>query len=199
MGRMPWRVYLWPGLPQIMRDARWSALLVALGSAFLLILALSASLLWSELFDPGVRISVWMAVAVLWVGWAAVSYFQDGRSANPVDRNPVADAFAEALNHYFRGDWFETERVLHSLLKRDSRDLEAGLMLATLLRRTGRLQEAEKQLDRLERFEGSRKWDLEISRERGLLDEAFRENAPEHGPAGDVAGPHASVEMADAA
>jgi hypothetical protein len=199
MGRMPWTVYLWPGLPQVMRDARWSALWVALGSAFLLNLALSASLLWSELFAPGVRTSVWMAVAVLWVGWAAGSYLQDGRSATSGDRNAGADAFAEAMSHYLKEDWFEAERVLHGLLKQDPRDLEAGLMLATLWRRTGRLLEAEKELDRLGRFESSRKWELEIRRERELLDEAFREAAPVHGPAVDVSEPQPPVEMADAA
>ncbi|MCR4413284.1 MAG: tetratricopeptide repeat protein [Thermoguttaceae bacterium] len=71
-----------------------------------------------------------------------------------------------------KGNWFEAECLLSRILKRNPRDLEARLMLATLLRHTGRRDEAARQLDRLERFEGSGKWVLEISRERQQLQAA---------------------------
>ena len=45
-------------------------------------------------------------------------------------------------------------------------------MLATLLRHTGRLDEATRQLDTLARLEGAGKWELEIRQERELLKKA---------------------------
>jgi hypothetical protein len=57
------------------------------------------------------------------------------------------------------------------LLAENTRDLEARLMLAGLMRRTSRFEEAKKQLDQLERFEGAEKWEREIAREWEYLAE----------------------------
>jgi hypothetical protein len=54
-------------------------------------------------------------------------------------------------------------------------------MLATLLRHTGRLEEAVEHLDRLQRMEGSEKWGLEIQRERELLANPLRRNTLPNG------------------
>ncbi len=172
MGRKPWAVYLWPGLPQIWTQGSWSGLASAVGFAALLNLAVMASLLWSELLTPGVRNLVWLAVVVIWGSSAVFSYWWDSRPPSPPDKGSAKDPFIEALNHYLKGNWFESEHVLLGLLAKSPRDLDAGLMLATLLRRTGRFDEAGSQLDRLERLDGSEKWELEIVRERELLEEA---------------------------
>jgi ATP/maltotriose-dependent transcriptional regulator MalT len=42
-------------------------------------------------------------------------------------------------------------------------------MLATLYRRTGRYDEAAKQLDRMDRLDEARKWRWEIAQERATL------------------------------
>jgi hypothetical protein len=199
VGRMPWVTYLWPGLPQLSRDGRWSALLVAVGFAALVDLALMGSLLWSELFAVGVRNSVWMAVVVIWGGSVVLSYRRDSCSSTRPGGGPAQDAFAEALDPYLQGDWFESERKLRRLLEEDPRDLDAGLMLATLLRRTGRPGEAQRQLDRLERFEGSRKWELEIRRERELLSGDSDKSSQESIPAARAAGSDPPGAMVDAA
>jgi cytochrome c-type biogenesis protein CcmH/NrfG len=68
-----------------------------------------------------------------------------------------------------RGNWFETECVLAGLLRRDLRDVDARMMLATLYRHTGRIDEAVEELDRLERIDEAAKWALEIARERRWL------------------------------
>jgi hypothetical protein len=70
-------------------------------------------------------------------------------------------------------------------------------MLATLLRHTKRYREAGASLDRLERFEGSEKWELEIRRERDLLDAARKEASNVPDQIEDSADPPA--EMLDAA
>jgi len=174
MDRMPWGAYLWPGLPQIRSEGCWSALALAIGFAALLNLALVATLVWSELFTAGVRNSVWVATVAIWGGSAMISYLWDHRcrAASESDTVPAEHAFNEALGHYLKGNWFESEHLLRDLLRRNPRDLDVGLMLATLLRRTGRREDAEIELDRLGRLEGAEKWELEIDRERELLHQA---------------------------
>ena len=80
--------------------------------------------------------------------------------------------FGQAVDLYLKGDYYQVEQLLNKLLKENPRDLDASLMLATVLRHTGRFDEASKQLDQLICFDGAEKWELEIQRERELLSEA---------------------------
>ena len=72
------------------------------------------------------------------------------------------------MNCYLKGDNYQAEQILEGLLRRNIRDLDARLMLATLLRRAKRIDEATQHLDMLVRFEGTEKWELEIQQERDL-------------------------------
>jgi hypothetical protein len=83
-----------------------------------------------------------------------------------------------------QGNWFQAERVLSARLRKDAGDLDARLLLATLLRRTGPLEEAQREVDLLERCEGAWKWGPEIHRERQLLTEAKTKNEAGLGPSG---------------
>ena len=172
MGRTPWAAYLWPGLPQLWLRGSWSALAVAVGAAGLVNLALASSLVWSELLPELVRIGAWVAVAALWAGSAAFSRWAQRRTTTRQETSRTDDAYLEATEHYLKGNWFEAECHLRELLRRDARDLEAGLMLATLLRHTARLGEAAQQLDRLQRLDGWERWAMEIGRERAYLEAA---------------------------
>jgi hypothetical protein len=144
---------------------------------------LVASFGWSELFPPGVRNALWVALGMVWVG--AIVFFSG--SASSKSRCPSeSDVFPEALDYYLQGNWFQAERVLSLRLRQDAGDLDARLMLATLLRHTGRWEEAQRQLDLLERCEGAWKWGPEVYRERQLLVEAKANGATELGARGAV-------------
>jgi hypothetical protein len=172
MRRMPWTTYVWPGLPLLWMYGSWSGLALALGVAAVLDVLLLVSFGWSELIGPNVRITLWAAFGVFWLaaaGWSAKQCRGRAAAGNP---DPQADAFAEALDHYLKGDYYQAERVLAGLLRRNLRDLDARLMMATLLRHTGRIDEAAGELDTLAHFEGAGKWELEMRRERELLAEA---------------------------
>jgi uncharacterized protein HemY len=166
----------------------WSALAVAVGSAALVNLALLSSFVWSELFPPQARTALWTAVLAIWGSSAVLCYSWDRRGKAAYGTSAAAERSLEvALGYYLQGSWFEAERELAAILQRNPRDLEARLMVATLLRHTGRLDEAGRQLDQLERLEDSRKWELEIRRERELLAEKQAERAEQDSEAADEA------------
>lgn len=172
MRRMPWLVYLWPGLAQLWSYGSWAGLAVAIGAAALLDLLLIVSFGWSELIGESLRNTLWAAFGVGWVTTAGWSASRSGGRAPR--RDSRGDPFVEALDHYLKGDYYQAEQVLEGLLRQNVRDLDARLMLATLLRRTGRPGEATRQLDTLARFEGAGKWGVEIEKERQYGEEHVR-------------------------
>ncbi len=176
MRRMRWIANLWPGLPQLWAHGSWSGLTLALAAGLMLDGLLLASFGWSELIASNLRTTIWVSFAVVWViaaGWSSLT----ARRCDIGDPDPRKDAFAEALDYYLKGDYYQAERMLELLLRRNVRDLDARLMLATLMRHTGRLDEAARQLDTLARFEGACKWDLEMRQERELLADAKTQKA----------------------
>ena len=169
MRKMSWTMYLWPGLPQLSGRGSWSALVVAVGAAALLNVALLATFVWTELLTPDLRILYWLFLSAAWIFSAGLSGWLRRREHSRNQAGVNRDIFSEALDHYLRGNWFEAERALSRLLRRNRRDAEARLMLATLLRHTRRWDEAARQLDVLVRLEDAQKWELEIRREAELL------------------------------
>ncbi len=169
MGKIPWGTYLWPGLSLIWRHGSWLGLAIAVGFTALVNLALASSILWSELFTAGLRSLIWAVVGGIWALSAIFASRWDSREARPQNMPPREDSFALAMDHYLKGNWFEAEYLLSGLLAANPRDVDAGLMLATLWRHTGRLDEALEGLARLERCEDAKKWLWEIGQERDLV------------------------------
>ena len=172
MRRMRWIACLWPGLPLLWTFGSWSGLFLALVTAIILDLLVLVGFGWSELISENFRIIGWTAFGVFWVVASGWSVQMVRRRAAAEDTDRPEDIFTEALDYYLKGDYYQAERVLQELLLRNLRDVDARLMLATLLRHTGRFDEASGQLDALARFEGAGKWKLEIQQERKLLAEA---------------------------
>ncbi len=171
MGRTPYLAYLWPGLPTILATGSWLGLAWAAVFAVLINLLLLASLWWPELFTSHVRTGLWLATAVFWCG-ATVASLRAVRHLDPEEDSAADATFGDASKLYLRADWFGAERILLDLLRKNPRDVDAGVMLATLWRHTGRIGEALQQLDRLELLDGARKWMLEIHQERKHLEKA---------------------------
>jgi uncharacterized protein HemY len=172
---------------------------VALAAAALLNLALLGTFGWSELVAPVEEKALWLTLGVVWVAAAALSWVGSRRQATAARPGPLPGAYEQGLDHYLKGDWFQAERLWVDLLRSNPRDLDARLMLASLWRHTGRLDEAAAQLDLLTRLEGAEKWEWEIRRERELLRQAReRVDAPDAAEASPSStGP--PTEMTDAA
>jgi hypothetical protein len=159
-------------LPQLWLQGSWFGLAVAVAAAATLSWALLASFGWSELIGSGLLRALWLALVVVWVAAAVLSLVSGRRQGSREQADPDGDTFEKALGYYLKGDWFQTERLLGGLLHGNAGDSDARLMLATLLRHTGRLDEAAAQLDLLASFEGAGKWEWEVRRERELLSQA---------------------------
>lgn len=84
--------------------------------------------------------------------------------------NRLDQLFAASQRHYLSGDWLEAERSLATLLRIDRDDIEARLLLAAAMRRTGRTRKAYRILSRLARREDANGWLFEINRELELLE-----------------------------
>jgi uncharacterized protein HemY len=168
-------VFLWPGLPQLWLRGRWTDVAKALGAAVLLNAVLLVSFGWNELVSSGMRNILLFAVGVIWIATAVTALRQTRQRSSGKQHTPAKDTFAQALDLYLKGDYFQTECLLVEMLATNERDLDARLLLATLYRHNRRYDEATKQLEVLVRFEGAEKWTVEIERERALVAEGKSE------------------------
>jgi hypothetical protein len=184
MYRGRWITVAWPGLAQLWFAGAWWGLALGVGFAWLANLALVSTFVWTELIDPWSRAGVWLVLVLVWVASAMLSVRQLRGFDPHAASNAAEDLFRRAGREYLSGNWIAAEQLLTQLVRSNPRDVDAQLMLASLLRRTGQLTEASQRLRRLEATDGAEKWTAEIKRERQLLDEQFH---PQNNNEGEVA------------
>lgn len=179
--RTTWIYCAWPGLAQLWKKGAVAGLVLAVGFAVLLNLALVVSFGWTELLSSSARTITWLVVLFVWLTAGAASYVQLRREAAkrqaPSDGEQATDdsndLFIAATNEYLQGNWYEVERLLDELLRRDSGDVEVRLMWATMCRHTGRLEEARRRLEELSLRERAESWLVEIGNEQRLIEREF--------------------------
>ena len=188
MSRMPRATYLWPGLPQLWYRGLFMGLVLATGFAILLNLLLLASFVWIELLETWHLQLGWLAIGSMWMVSAFLSAWYGVGETAASEAASAEGLFREALNEYLQRSWFEAERILGRLLRRYPRDVEARLLLATLLRNARRYDEALDELARLELLRDAQRWSLEIAGERQLIAEGQAAHAAGSGLADDAPG-----------
>jgi hypothetical protein len=193
MVRMPWTSYLWPGLPHLWYGGLWSGLALAAGFAILVNVLLLATFVWVEWASPRLLEWAWLATAAVWAGSAAASAWY-GRALAPRRHSAAEAMFREAQREYLKRSWFEAEQLLGRLLRIQPRDVEARLLLATLLRRGGRHGEALQELEHLELLADASTWAREIAEEKKLI--AAENRQPDSIPATDTPFPTAPSQAA---
>ncbi len=177
MERMPWVWYAWPGLARIRRDGDALGLLTALAFAVLLNLALTTALIWTEVepFSGPGRIFLWAAVGIYWSAAAGYDSIRVRYYNRPKRVQETEDLYQKGLTFYLQRSWYDAEVVLKKLIRRNAKDVDARLLMVSLLRRTDRLDEATEMLDRLALTDGAKKWEFELDQQRRFLAEAIRE------------------------
>lgn len=169
--RRNWPYCLWPGLARLWFQGDFSALATAVGFTLLLNMALMSTFLWTSWPGKGFPIVIWPIVGLVWFGSAFLSFFHLGKIVHR--QKPTVDTYdtllIRAQTEYLKGNWSEVQSLISQRLKKESRDVPARLLLASLFRHTGNLERARQQLDILDRFDESESWQFEITRERDLI------------------------------
>ena len=166
-----WITLLWPGLTQLWLSGAWWGLAIGCSFAWLMNLAILSTWDWTELVSPTVRMGVWVLLGMVWLASMILSFRQLLGFAPANAAEKVEALFRRAGREYLRGNWIEAERLLGQVIQLNRHDVDARLMLASLLRRTGQTAEAAQCLRHLEAIDGAEKWRCEIERERNLLHE----------------------------
>lgn len=183
MHRARWMMIAWPGLTQLWFAGAWWGLVLACGFAWLVNLAVVSTFVWSGLIEPWPRVGLWLLLVVVW-GVSVKLSARQLRGFDPHEAGNVAeDLFRRAGREYLSGNWIAAEQLLTQLVRSNPQDVDAQLMLASLLRRTGQLTEASQRLRKLAATDGAEKWTTEIKRERQLLDEQFHPAAADENEA----------------
>ncbi len=168
----------WPGLARLWLRGEWTGLLWAVVFAVGLNFVLVANFIWPELLSTHVLAAAWLAVGIGWCVSVWRTYRQwPELTGSVVDHAEADDLFRQAQSQYLRGHWLEAETILVRLIRINPRDIEARLMLATLYRHSRQPQDAQQQLDILQRTEGAEPWAFEIAQERQLLTTTVTEAA----------------------
>jgi hypothetical protein len=164
-----WAAILWPGLPQLWWQGAWSGLALAVGFAVLLDIAVLSTWVWTELLDLPFRLFAWCGVLLFWLGSSVAGALQMPALLRVPAPELLDQLFNQAQREYLKANWFECEVAINRLLEEKPGDVDALVLLASMLRRLGHGEEARQQLRTLATLEGAGKWQLEIAREWQLL------------------------------
>lgn len=166
----------WPGLPGLWFRGQWVSLFVAIGFAILLNLTLVSSFLWREPLGETFLSVAWPVILLVWTLSAFIAYRRlpdlmavptSEKVASELDSDTL---FIQAQSEYLRGHWEEATGLLVRQIRRNPRDVEARLLLATLFRHTRDFEKAKVELTNAQKFDEAIEWRLEIDRELELLD-----------------------------
>ena len=173
-----WIASLWPGLWRAWQG-EWRGLALAVSFAIGLNVALlssfgSADGLVGGLPQRTVAVVSWLLVLGLW-SWGLI-LARRGRlvvqATSDIDVELATEQLRQAQQEYLRGHWIEAETLLRRLLRENSRDMEAQLLLASVQRRTRQWNEARKTLRVLQATgPAAGKWLMEIEAELARIDE----------------------------
>jgi hypothetical protein len=148
-----------------------------LGGAFATLLqaALAATFACLERggsFSTAAASLAWVSVLSLW-GVGICWWRADVRQAVGPEPRPSSEEcdgwLRQAQREYLREHWLEAELLVQQILTREPADVEARLLRASILRRTGRAGEARRELTRLAGDPRASPWRWEIQTELDCL------------------------------
>jgi tetratricopeptide (TPR) repeat protein len=170
--------WFWPGLPALWHYGSVAGLFVALFFSILLAVVVLATAVWPNLLRMGPKAVVCFSVVCYWAFFVHQQIRSQLRLRKELrSKGDRKHLFRTAQTEYLKRNWDQAEEYLFQLLEVHPDDDDARLLLATMFRRVGRVQEASLELDSVERSTGSatgrlaagRKWSWEIREERRLL------------------------------
>lgn len=165
---------LWPGFVGVVRRGLWDQLALALLFSVLAQTTLFVNFFWSDYLSGYLRASTGVVFTIAWIFLGAVANGRLKRYEKSLLYDAEGELFLEAQTRYLRGEWFEAECALKSVLKKNPSDAEALLLLATLYRHVKRFSEARRALAALEKLESADYWRYEIGLEKAAIQSDLR-------------------------
>lgn len=155
-----------PGYRGLLRHGQGGFLLVAL----LFFAGVNATIFcqwyWTQWCHPTQSFLMWLLLVCWWIALTTLAAWLERHSVRAAT---PSDLLGQAMTHYLRGNWFETETTLQAILKKHPHDAESLLFYATLLRRLQRPTEARTQLNKLTALRAASRWQYEIAAEERAL------------------------------
>lgn len=156
----------WPGLMNLWYRGEIYSLAISFLFATIFNIAILGTLVWPEWLAVWFVRSLWVLLAFAGLWSFAASFLSKSSVQAGLPSVECDNLFAEAQSEYLKGQYFEAEATLHRILATGTEDVEAALLLASVLRRTGRFRQAIDCLERLERLDNARYWTQEIAEVR---------------------------------
>ena len=158
----------WPGSLAAWRHGDLRSLVIAILFGMLLSLGWTATMIWPmwlSYYRIGFLWSVAGVGAVISVLYNAAS----GLLASPKRCPGCPDAtLTRAQSLYLQSNYYEAEQSIASYCRAGAMDAEAVLLMASILRRTGRYSQALALLDEVSLLDCGLPWGEEIEREKKL-------------------------------
>lgn len=154
------------------------ALLELLAFTLLFNSLLIATWIWPNWSPVWVVRGGWGLCLTFWLVSALHAWWRLPKWLGRTPRIPQVDHFLQAQAEYLQGHWFEAEALVTKRLTECPGDSEAALLLAGILRRTKRFQQASTCLMQLRLRESAVPWLVEIEREQELLRQETEESDP---------------------
>lgn len=158
----------WPGTLTAWRLGDARSLLVAIAFGLIVCTAWVGSTIWPMWLDPWKIWALWCLVAAGALASCAHNAMT-GLLSRP--KNHIGcpiDQWTLAQEHYLQANYFEAERILQPFAFGKTTDVEAGLLLSSIMRRTERYQQSMELLDQLALLDDAWKWHEEIAKEKRL-------------------------------
>ena len=174
---MSWLAYWWPGLHGLCRQGKISSFCTAVSYGLLLSLGIAAAWVWPAVLEGPAEQFLWTILLLLGVATFLIGdrVVDDADEPSQTSSGEGGDPYRSAMRQYLLGDWFRAEKTLKNTLRQSPRDMECRLLLATLFRHTGRLDEARRELLYISKIEQAWRWDVELQREWASIQEACTE------------------------
>jgi len=164
----------WPGLPWLWLRGSRRGLVLALAFAVSLDVAVVTTFVWPDLVELPISAAFWTAAGIVWLAStvsALAAFPPPLAEPAPATVDPL---FVKARDAYLARDFIAAETTLRELLELAPTDGEAQLLLATLLRRAGRLVESRDALEKLSASDAGIRWRAAIASERTRIAAAAR-------------------------
>ncbi len=158
--------YFWPGFRKAWDQTDQQSAMMAILYAWTAIFVALNMFYWPQWYPSWlVNIACAALVVTSLVYGVRGVLFGDSLSKPQLSVDQLADAersFQMAQECYLQGAYFEAEQFLLKNLANDDSDIESALLLASVLRRSGRYQEAQDTLCQLQLKDRSARWTAEI-------------------------------------